>query len=90
MAIMKTCEQMEDRNNHLCEHEVLLQTLVTKMESCLDEEKETCNSKLKKNKVLLFYSRGLANARVSAYEKLNKISDKEGGVLYVLKGKITI
>jgi len=40
MVTMKACDQMEDHNNHLCEQGVLLQTLVTEMESCLNEEKK--------------------------------------------------
>jgi hypothetical protein len=59
MVTMKACDQMEDHNNHLCEQEVLLQTLVTKMESCPNEDKKTCNDKLKRKRVLLFYSRVL-------------------------------
>ncbi len=59
MVIMKACDQMEDCNNHLCEQEVLLQTLITKIESCHHEDKEDLQRQIEEKKVLLFYSKVL-------------------------------
>lgn len=51
MATVKACAQMEDCNNHLCEQEVLLQTLITKMENCPIEKKEDLQQHIEEKKV---------------------------------------
>ncbi len=54
MATVKACGQMEDHDNHLCEQEVLLQTLITKMENFPTKKKEDLQQHIEKKKVSIY------------------------------------